>query len=183
MYGGHLKQNTPLKRKTPLRAKKGFSLTRKEKGVRNSLLKRRSRALSARKKVLSPQAELDRIFSLIVRRSEADSQGMVKCSTCPKVLHWSKMQCGHFRKRAHTATRYYRGNCAVQCEECNCYTEDGNYSKLASYLENKYGYGHVAFLGRLSAHITHDFPYEDKIQEFSLQLKRLEELQDKEIQY
>lgn len=82
--------------------------------------------------------KLDTIFSIYIRRRDADENGLVKCVTCPTVLHWKDMDCGHFRKRDNLSTRWNEQNSAAQCERCNRY-KDGEYDKMKLYLFWKYG--------------------------------------------
>ena len=63
--------------------------------------------------------ELDSMFSEIVRRREADSNGYVPCITCGKRHHWKDLDCGHYIGRRHTLTRYDDRNCHPQCISCN----------------------------------------------------------------
>ena len=55
----------------------------------------------------------------LVRLKAADSNGMVKCWTCPTVKHWKEMQGGHFIERGKTATKMLEENIHPQCEYCN----------------------------------------------------------------
>ncbi len=134
----NMKRGTFLKRNTPLK---------------------RSRIRFA---PMTPRKELDWIVSQVVRRSSADSQGMVKCATCPKVLHWKYMQCGHFQDRAHTATRYDMRNLAPQCEDCNCFN-DGENDEFAEFIDGYYGKGTADELRKLANTIVHDYNYEQEI--------------------
>lgn len=63
--------------------------------------------------------ELDRVFSIFIRKRDADDDGVVRCVTCNFVAHWSRLTCGHFRKRRHMATRWNEHNALPQCSECN----------------------------------------------------------------
>jgi hypothetical protein len=78
--------------------------------------------------------DLDIIFSQLIRLKEADENGMVQCFTCPTILHWKYIQCGHFIPRAHMPTRFSEKNCRPQCKTCN---EDlrGNLIVFAEGLE------------------------------------------------
>lgn len=178
MYRGFLTSNSILKRKTPLRAKKGFIKRKSPLDVYSGL----KRSGFAKKKELTEQQECDRLFSLIIRRSAADSHGMVKCFTCPEVKHWSQMQNGHFRPRGHMATRYHPGNVAPQCERCNCFY-GGETDEFANQFTKIYGPDHVEFITNLSNTIVHDFPYKEKIMEFTTKLAAIVALQENEIQY
>lgn len=131
---------------------------------------------------LSPRQKLDSIVSKCIRLQEADVSGMVKCVTCPNVLHWTKMDCGHFQKRTNTATRYDPKNLGSQCETCNRYN-DGEEEKYADYIDSKYGVGTAELLQIQAIRIVHDYPYEEEIQKWTLILDSLLEKQDSEIHY
>lgn len=66
----------------------------------------------------------DRLFSIWIRRKDADKKGWVKCITCPDKKHWKRMTCGHFMKRRHTATRYLDQACKPQCFDCQRLVEE-----------------------------------------------------------
>jgi hypothetical protein len=80
----------------------------------------------------------DRIFSKYIRLRGADSNGMVKCFTCGKILYWMESDCGHFCKRQHKKTRYSEVNCQVQCKTCN-WLMQGNDIEFYARLSKKYG--------------------------------------------
>ena len=80
----------------------------------------------------------DDTFSIYIRMRYADDNGYVKCATCPTVLHWKQMDCGHFRLRANLSTRWNEHNAAQQCRLCNG-SEDGEYYDMMYYLVQKFG--------------------------------------------
>lgn len=94
----------------------------------------------------------DTLMSLYVRLHYADSEGMVHCYTCPKILHWKEIQNGHFVSRQHNSTRYWVENCRPQCIGCNVFGR-GKVTKFANNLE-KENPGIVAELYRKAAEIT-----------------------------
>lgn len=63
--------------------------------------------------------DLDAVFSLYIRLKYADNEGMVKCYTCPKQLHYTQIQNGHFESRYNYSTRWLNDNCRPQCPQCN----------------------------------------------------------------
>jgi hypothetical protein len=79
----------------------------------------------------------DKAFSEYIRRVDADSNGNVKCCTCPTVRHWKEMQCGHYISRKNLSTRFNEYNSHVQCRECNEF-RGGNIKKYAQFLINEY---------------------------------------------
>ena len=82
---------------------------------------------------------LDRIFSIYIRRRDADMDGMVKCCTCNTKKHWKKMDAGHWIRRAKSlATKYDERNCHAQCTTCNQHL-GGNPERYDRFILNKYG--------------------------------------------
>lgn len=81
---------------------------------------------------------LDRAFSEYVRRKACDPQGYVACVTCGRKGYWRSMQCGHFVKRVHLATRWDERNVGVQCWRCN-ETLDGNLEAFEAVIVKAYG--------------------------------------------
>lgn len=75
---------------------------------------------------------LDQIFSSFIRQSRADSDGMVKCFTCPKIMHWNQAQNSHYVSRSIRALRWSEANCRIGCYGCNV-MHGGN---LITYREN-----------------------------------------------
>jgi len=84
--------------------------------------------------------EADRLFSLLIRQSDADDNGLVRCCTCSKPMHWRQAHLGHFIPRQHQSTRFDRQNVGVQCVNCNTFHEGEQY-KFSKYLDAKYGVG------------------------------------------
>jgi len=68
-------------------------------------------------KALIPLA--DKWFSRFIRLRDSDENGFARCCTCGRKKHWLEMDCGHFVKRQHKATRFDERNCAAQCRHCN----------------------------------------------------------------
>lgn len=81
---------------------------------------------------------LDRVFSEWVRKSHADSQGMVCCVTCGERIHWTQAQAGHFWKRSHQSTRFDPVNVHPQNARCNMY-RGGAEAEHAAYILKTYG--------------------------------------------
>lgn len=74
--------------------------------------------ISHRKKLI---AELDKITSELVRKSQANKNGLVYCYTCGVRKPWQKMDCGHYRSRRFVQTRFDLDNLRPQCQLCNRY--------------------------------------------------------------
>src|SRR4051812_13988495 len=89
--------------------------------------------------------ELDTIFSTYIRLREADENGMVKCFTSGKIMHYKKSQAGHFISRRHYATRWDEKNVQVQSVHENIFNQ-GNAPVFGKRLDEKYGAGTVDML-------------------------------------
>lgn len=121
---------------------------------------------------MTPKKELDSIVSKVVRLSHADGTGMVKCATCPKVLHWTQMQCGHFQRRGNMATRYLIKNLAPQCEDCNCF-KNGKEKEFAKFIDESYGEGTAEKLRQEARKVERYFPFEEEIIKWDAVLQTL----------
>ena len=66
-------------------------------------------------------AELDKITSELVRKKACGSDGFAFCFTCGVRKPWQMLDCGHFRSRRFTQTRFDFDNLRPQCRECNRY--------------------------------------------------------------
>lgn len=76
----------------------------------------------------------DKLFSIVVRRLNSDSNGMCKCFTCDTTKLWKHMQCGHFIPRTHLTTRWLLENAKPQCKSCN-ELNAGRYEEFKTRLE------------------------------------------------
>jgi hypothetical protein len=103
--------------------------------------------------------KVDREFSDVVRLTAADERGMCECITCGNKKHWLEMECGHFVKRRHMATRYDLQNCGPQCTTCNCHN-DGREEDHANYIDRTYGAGTADKLRRKAEEEKKWMPYE-----------------------
>lgn len=81
---------------------------------------------------------LDRIFSEFVRIRDSDSNGIIRCISCGKIVSWKESDCGHYINRKHNSTRYDEKNCNAQCRSCNRFDE-GNIQGYRKGLIVKYG--------------------------------------------
>ncbi len=95
-------------------------------------------------------AECDRVFSRVVRLSEAGPDGRVVCFTCGTRHPWNGLDCGHYVRRGHFSTRWDRRNVAPQCTTCNR-TYGGVPATFAAKIDRRYGAGTAAAL-RQTAH-------------------------------
>ena len=85
----------------------------------------------------SLKAELDRVFSVYVRRRGADSEGFNTCVSCGSREHWKRLQAGHYVRRQHLATRWYSDNAWPQCFACNVWRR-GNYAAYSAWLIDRH---------------------------------------------
>ena len=90
-----------------------------------------------RKKLIQ---RLDKVFSQWIRQKDADHRGYVECWTCGKVLHWSRVDAGHFQSRAKFSTRWDEMNVKPQCKGCNGFRSGEQYI-FARKLDAVYGQG------------------------------------------
>mgnify|MGYP003644422047 FL=1 len=114
--------------------------------------------------------KLDTVFSQWVRLSNADNNKNCICVTCNKVFFWKEIQAGHFMSRKHYSIRWSEDNVKPQCVGCNVF---------------KYGeqYKFSLFLGKDAAEVLYlkskeivkftNYELEDKINDYSLRLKKL----------
>lgn len=91
--------------------------------------------------------ELDKVYSIYIRKSGADENGMVRCYTCGKIGHWKEMHCGHFFSRRYYSTRFFEKNTKVQCVSCNIFNQ-GAAPQFAIHLIKEYGNGILEELER-----------------------------------
>lgn len=59
------------------------------------------------------------LFQKLRRLQCADSRGYAKCISCGKVMHYSKMDGGHYENRKNRATEMESDNVWPQCKYCN----------------------------------------------------------------
>lgn len=126
------------------------------------------------KSVSKLKKELDKLHSELIRRKYANQEGLVKCYTCPKVLHWKHIQCGHFISRSYLATRFVEENTMPQCVGCNIFG-GGRSVAFADGLERDIGVGTVQALYSKARELTKwgTKDYEAKIAEVKEKLKAL----------
>ena len=85
----------------------------------------------------------DKWFSYFIRLKYAnESNGVlfVKCCTCGAIRQAKHVDCGHYVKRQHKATRWSELNCLPQCKPCNGY-EQGSPEKMAKEIDRLHGEG------------------------------------------
>lgn len=84
--------------------------------------------------------DLDKWFSLFIRLRNADSDGMVKCFTSDKIIHYKQAHAGHFISRRHMSTRWNEKNVQIQSKADNLYNQ-GNAPVFGKRLNERYGEG------------------------------------------
>jgi len=94
-------------------------------------------------------SKLDKVFSIYIRRRDADEYGRVKCCTCDMVTHWSEMDCGHWMINRPNTTRWDEENCHPQCKKCNRHY-DGEWVKHRDYIIDRHGFDAMYELGHKS---------------------------------
>lgn len=101
-------------------------------------------------------------FSLYIRLSYADDQGIVKCFTCNTRRHWRQMQCGHGIGRQHKATWLNPKNNHPQCPRCNG-PEEGRKVVYKIAMDKKYGAGTWDLMELSSRSASHYSQFEYKV--------------------
>lgn len=109
--------------------------------------------------VMALKRRLDTLWSEWVRRSAADSSGLVSCCSCGRKYHWKEVDCGHFVSRNHNAGRFDIRNTNPQCKKCNRFNE-GNKAGYAVYLQKRYGPEVIEELNKLQYIIKRFLPEE-----------------------
>jgi len=84
--------------------------------------------------------KLWKVFSEYIRTRDANSDGMVKCYTCPAVKHWKETDAGHFVTRTAKAVKFDETNVQVQCKSCNGFNGGMSY-QFGKNLDRDYGQG------------------------------------------
>lgn len=82
--------------------------------------------------------KLWKVFSEFIRLRDTDKDGVGKCFTCDRPLHWSKGDAGHGVPRQHKATKFNECNNHLQCKHCNGF-EGGVREVYKERMDKKYG--------------------------------------------
>ena len=122
-----LKTKTPLKRKTPLRARRYPKP--KENTVFDATEVKTKKPIENKKKHTD---ELDKVFQFYIRLRDARPDGRCKCISCGKIVPFDKIQAGHYRSRKNMSTRWSELNVNGECFTCNCMEGD----HLINYRKN-----------------------------------------------
>ena len=86
----------------------------------------------------SPRQKAMTLFQKLRRLQCADSRGYDKCISCGKVMHYTKMDGGHYESRKCRATELEPDNVWPQCKYCNG-TLEGNKIAYRNRLLAKIG--------------------------------------------
>mgnify|MGYP001298670830 CR=1 FL=1 len=78
-----------------------------------------------------------------------------RCYTCNNEYPILTMDCGHWQKRQHIATRFNENNARPQCTSCNDYNK-GEYAKFEVNLIDEIGLEETEKIKQLAKTIFHD---------------------------
>lgn len=76
------------------------------------------------------------------RMKDCNMEGYGSCCTCPKRLHWTEGDAGHFQGGRGSGILFYDNGIHLQCKYCNG-PGSGEQYKYGKYLEKRYGEGEV----------------------------------------
>ena len=93
------------------------------------------------------------MYSIVIRKENADSDGMVRCYTCGELLKWNggQLHAGHYKHGDNCGTWTNKKNVKPQCSGCNTY-RNGNRDVYAVKLEAEYGFGILQELDKAYHH-------------------------------
>ena len=80
------------------------------------------------------------VFSVWVRLRDADSNGMIRCITSGRIVHWKDADAGHFISRKHASTKFDEQNVHAQSRHSNRF-EYGQQFEYSKAIDLKYGPG------------------------------------------
>ena len=80
------------------------------------------------------------VFSQFIRLRDSNDRGFGKCFTCPRVIHWTKGDCGHGIPRQYKGTKYNECNNHLQCKHCNGFN-GGVREVYKEEMDKRYGKG------------------------------------------
>ncbi len=67
--------------------------------------------------------KLDKIFSEYIRRKYSNSEWMITCISCEKVIHWKESHNCHWISRWNKQYRFDEENCRPWCAWCNTFNQ------------------------------------------------------------
>lgn len=77
--------------------------------------------------------------SIYNRRKHCDWRGYDQCVTCPKRIHWTEGDAGHFQSGRGSGILFYDKGIHLQCKQCNGPGGGGEQYKYGKYIEMAYG--------------------------------------------
>lgn len=92
------------------------------------------------------KADLNIIFSVWRRMVDADSQGIISCCSCNRLLHWHNSDNSHYISRAQAPGLVFdEVNTGAACRRCNGFLE-GNATGYRENLIRKHGKERIELL-------------------------------------
>lgn len=82
--------------------------------------------------------QLDKVFSIYIRKRDADKNGFITCPCCDRKIHWKNAQNMHYNSRAKMNTRFCEKNCFAGCIGCNVF-KNGAYPEYTEFILKKFG--------------------------------------------
>ncbi len=80
------------------------------------------------------------VFSTYIRLRDSNQDGIGRCFTCGRILHWKKGDAGHGIGRQYHATKYNEKNVHLQCKADNGF-EGGKREEYKREMDRRYGAG------------------------------------------
>jgi hypothetical protein len=84
--------------------------------------------------------KLWKVYSVYIRLRDADKNGMIRCITSGRMVHWKDADAGHFISRRHMATKYDERNVNAQSRHDNRFAS-GEQFKHSKAIDQKWGSG------------------------------------------
>ena len=119
--------------------------------------------------------KLWKVFSLYIRRKNADDLGYVECATCLRTYLWTEMQAGHWLGGHHNSVMFNELNVHPQCYYCNI-TLKSNPQEYWLFMEKKHGRKVMEVLLKKNKELKQFKPYElnEMIEDYSDRLVSLD---------
>lgn len=127
----------------------------------------------------TPRAKALRLLQQLVRMKAADDNGMARCVSCNKLVHYKDADGGHWLPKG-ASSRWALEECNVhlQCKGCNSFgMRYGTASQAYTlHMIDMYGKDHVDHMiaTKNQVHKLYKADYDDMIKEFRAQIKEQE---------